>query len=132
MSSISLLARTRTPPPPSAVAMEALPLALDRILHPAVTLVISVTVVLLFGEIIPQAICTRYGLAVGYYTRSIVKFLIGITYIISWPVSSLLDIVLGHDNQARHIQGTTAFLVLLYIFFCFTLQLLFYSYKKGT
>lgn len=80
--------------------MEALPLCLDRLLHPAVTLIISVTVVLFFGEIIPQAVCSRYGLAVGYYTKSLVQFLMGLTYLISKPISMLLDHVLGHDNQA--------------------------------
>ncbi|WP_459806162.1 DUF21 domain-containing protein, partial [Herbidospora sp. RD11066] len=49
----------------NAAAMEALPIYLDKIVHPAVAVVLSVTFVLIFGEVIPQAISARYGLAVG-------------------------------------------------------------------
>ena len=45
--------------------LQALPLFLDRLLDPVTAVLISITVVLIFGEIIPQAVCTRYGLAVG-------------------------------------------------------------------
>lgn len=43
----------------NAVSMEALPLFLDRLADPVTAIAISVTAVLLFGEILPQAICTR-------------------------------------------------------------------------
>lgn len=51
----------------NACAMEALPICLDKIFHPLVAVILSVTFVLAFGEVIPQAICTRYGLAVCTY-----------------------------------------------------------------
>lgn len=37
----------------NAVAMEALPLFLDKVVSPTIAIVISVTAVLTFGEIIP-------------------------------------------------------------------------------
>lgn len=43
----------------NAVAMEALPLFLDKLTDPYTAIIVSVTAVLLFGEIIPQAVCTR-------------------------------------------------------------------------
>jgi metal transporter CNNM len=43
----------------NAVAMEALPLFLDRLADPVTAIVISVTAVLVFGEIFPQAVCSR-------------------------------------------------------------------------
>ena len=49
----------------NAVAAEALPLVLDRLTDPITAVVLSVTVVLLFGEIIPQAACSAYGLEIG-------------------------------------------------------------------
>jgi hypothetical protein len=45
----------------NAVAMEALPLFLDRLADPVTAIVISVTAVLVFGEIFPQALCSRCG-----------------------------------------------------------------------
>lgn len=44
----------------NAACMEALPLFLDRLLNPVSAVLLSVTAILLFGEIIPQAVCSRY------------------------------------------------------------------------
>jgi metal transporter CNNM len=43
----------------NAAAMEALPLFLDRLADPVTAILISVTAVLVFGEILPQAVCSR-------------------------------------------------------------------------
>lgn len=45
----------------NACSMEALPIFLDRLADPITAIMLSVTAVLFFGEIIPQAICTRWG-----------------------------------------------------------------------
>eukprot|EP01111_Echinosteliopsis_oligospora_P009092 TRINITY_DN2602_c0_g1_i9.p1 TRINITY_DN2602_c0_g1~~TRINITY_DN2602_c0_g1_i9.p1 ORF type:complete len:156 (-),score=24.38 TRINITY_DN2602_c0_g1_i9:102-569(-) len=42
----------------NAIANETLPLFLDNLLHPIAAIGISVSAVLLFGEVIPQAICS--------------------------------------------------------------------------
>jgi metal transporter CNNM len=42
----------------NAVAMEALPLFLDRLMPEAMAILVSVSAVLIFGEIVPQAVCT--------------------------------------------------------------------------
>lgn len=49
----------------NAVAMEALPLFLDRLADPVTAILISVTAVLVFGEILPQAVCSRYVSVIG-------------------------------------------------------------------
>ncbi|XP_027115784.1 putative DUF21 domain-containing protein At1g03270 [Coffea arabica] len=82
----------------NAAAMEALPIYLDKIFHPAVAVVLSVTFVLLFGEIIPQAICSRYGLAVGANFAWLVRVLMIICYPIAYPIGKVLDAVLGHND----------------------------------
>eukprot|EP00798_Chlamydomonas_sp_ICE-L_P013276 gene13276-19118_t len=43
----------------NAIAMEALPIVLDKMVHEVVAVLISVTAVLLFGEVIPQAVCSK-------------------------------------------------------------------------
>ncbi|CAN4091586.1 unnamed protein product [Withania somnifera] len=82
----------------NAAAMEALPIYLDKIFHPAVAVILSVTFVLAFGEIIPQAICSRYGLAVGANFVWLVRVLMIICYPISYPIGKVLDAVLGHHD----------------------------------
>ncbi|XP_010938761.1 DUF21 domain-containing protein At4g14240 [Elaeis guineensis] len=84
----------------NAAAMEALPIFLDKIFHPFVAIVLSVTFVLSFGEVIPQAICTRYGLAVGANFVWLVRILMLICYPVAYPIGKLLDCALGHNESA--------------------------------
>ncbi|KAJ6369452.1 hypothetical protein OIU76_027807 [Salix suchowensis] len=49
----------------NALAMEALPIFIDALLPAWGAILISVTLILAFGEIIPQALCSRYGLSIG-------------------------------------------------------------------
>ncbi|KAF8392477.1 hypothetical protein HHK36_022819 [Tetracentron sinense] len=82
----------------NACAMEALPIYLDKLFHPLLAIVLSVTFVLAFGEVIPQAICTRYGLAVGANFVWLVRILMIICYPIAYPIGKVLDWVLGHNE----------------------------------
>ncbi|XP_044499826.1 DUF21 domain-containing protein At4g14240-like [Mangifera indica] len=82
----------------NAVAMEALPIYLDKIFNQYVAIILSVTFVLFFGQVIPQAICTRYGLAVGANFVWLVRILMVICYPISYPIGKILDFVLGHNE----------------------------------
>ncbi|XXG83445.1 hypothetical protein AAC387_Pa10g1197 [Persea americana] len=84
----------------NACSMEALPICLDKILNPFISLVMSVTFVLAFGEVIPQAICTRYGLAVGANCVWLVRLLMILCFPIAYPIAKLLDYLLGHDESA--------------------------------
>eukprot|EP01128_Nolandella_sp_AFSM9_P012489 TRINITY_DN9330_c0_g1_i2.p1 TRINITY_DN9330_c0_g1~~TRINITY_DN9330_c0_g1_i2.p1 ORF type:complete len:527 (-),score=95.35 TRINITY_DN9330_c0_g1_i2:134-1549(-) len=82
----------------NAGAMEALPVFLEKLMPPFVAIIVSVTAVLSFGEIIPQAICTRYGLAIGYYASWFVWGLIVVVFVIAYPIAKLLDCLLGSDH----------------------------------
>ncbi|WVZ12092.1 hypothetical protein V8G54_016622 [Vigna mungo] len=82
----------------NAVAMEALPLYLDKLFNQFVAIILSVTFVLFFGEVIPQAICSRYGLAVGANFAWLVRILMIICYPVSYPVGKVLDYLLGHNE----------------------------------
>uniref|UniRef100_A0A7S1CTU2 CNNM transmembrane domain-containing protein n=1 Tax=Picochlorum oklahomense TaxID=249345 RepID=A0A7S1CTU2_9CHLO len=84
----------------NAIAAEALPLVLDRITDPITAVILSVTVVLMFGEIIPQALCTNHGLTIGAFFSPLVRVLLVITTPLSTPIAAILDILLGPRNSA--------------------------------
>ncbi|KAA8527549.1 hypothetical protein F0562_034736 [Nyssa sinensis] len=82
----------------NACAMEALPLYLDKMFNQFLAILLSVTFVLFFGEVIPQAVCTRYGLAIGANFVWLVRILMIICYPIAYPIGKILDCVLGHND----------------------------------
>ncbi|XP_041991181.1 DUF21 domain-containing protein At2g14520-like isoform X1 [Salvia splendens] len=84
----------------NAAAMEALPIFLDSLISTLGAILISVTLVLLFGEIIPQSVCSRHGLAIGATVAPVVRVLVWICFPVAYPISKLLDALLGHRHRA--------------------------------
>ncbi|GLT58039.1 hypothetical protein SLA2020_309650 [Shorea laevis] len=84
----------------NSLAMEALPIFLDRLVPPWAAILISVTLILMFGEILPQSICTRYGLKVGAAAAPFVRVLLVLFFPISYPISKVLDWMLGKGHAA--------------------------------
>jgi len=62
-----------------------------------VSLVIASSIILIFGEILPAAILTKYALDVGSKVTPLVKVLIKIFYILAKPIAIVLDLTLGKD-----------------------------------
>ncbi|KAL6545100.1 DUF21 domain-containing protein [Orobanche hederae] len=69
-------------------------LILDRIFNQYVAIILSVTFVF-FGEVIPQAICTRYGLAVGANFVWLMRILMLISYPIAYPIEKYSGLCAG-------------------------------------
>ncbi|XP_010671605.2 DUF21 domain-containing protein At2g14520 isoform X2 [Beta vulgaris subsp. vulgaris] len=82
----------------NAMAMEALPIFVDALLPAWASILISVTLILAFGEIIPQAVCSQYGLSVGAKLSVLVRLLVILLLPISYPISKLLDWLLGKGH----------------------------------
>ena len=90
----------------NAAAMEALPLFLDQLLSPTLAIIVAVTAVLLFGEIIPQAIATGPSqMKIAAMACPIVLCFMYCTIFLSWPLGKLLDCVLGGEHGARRFKG---------------------------
>ncbi|KAM9211761.1 metal transporter CNNM4 [Dugong dugon] len=76
----------------------SLTILLDNLIGSGLMAVASSTIgIVIFGEIVPQALCSRHGLAVGANTISLTKFFMLLTFPLSFPVSKLLDFVLGQE-----------------------------------
>ncbi|XP_022094756.1 DUF21 domain-containing protein At4g14240-like isoform X2 [Acanthaster planci] len=82
----------------NAAAVESMPIFLDKVTNEVIAIIVSVTAVLLFGEVVPQAVCTRYGLAIGAWLSPLVILLMIMFFPIAWPISKVLDCILGHEH----------------------------------
>ncbi|XP_072310372.1 metal transporter CNNM4 isoform X2 [Eucyclogobius newberryi] len=75
-----------------------LTILLDDLIGSGLGAVVASTIgIVIFGEIVPQALCSRHGLAVGANTIMVTKFFMLLTFPVSFPVSKLLDVLLGQE-----------------------------------
>ncbi|KAJ1820951.1 hypothetical protein LPJ60_002916 [Coemansia sp. RSA 2675] len=83
----------------NTVINESLPIVMDSILGGGVMAVlVSTASIVLFGEIIPQSLCARFGLAIGAFFAYPVRVLQYLLAPIGYPIAMLLDYVLGADH----------------------------------
>ncbi|XP_028243025.1 DUF21 domain-containing protein At2g14520-like isoform X2 [Glycine soja] len=85
----------------NAAAMETLPIFLDGLVTAWGAILISVTLILLFGEIIPQSVCSRYGLAIGASVAPFVRVLVCICFPVAYPISKA-----GKGGELTHDETT--------------------------
>ncbi|KAI8647693.1 hypothetical protein BD408DRAFT_334562 [Parasitella parasitica] len=80
----------------NTVLNETLPILFDGIFSKGFISVIASTVLLvLFAEILPQAVFSKHGLAIGAMFAVPVRVLIAIWSIVAWPIAKFLDYLLG-------------------------------------
>ncbi|XP_047118923.1 unextended protein isoform X1 [Schistocerca piceifrons] len=72
-----------------------LTIVMDELTSGLVAVIGSTMAIVIFGEITPQAICSRHGLAVGAKTIYVTKLIMGLTFPLSYPISRVLDFLLG-------------------------------------
>ncbi|WVQ69021.1 uncharacterized protein L199_007233 [Kwoniella botswanensis] len=78
----------------------SLPIFLDSIVGGGLIAVLGSTLlILIFGEILPQSICDRYGLAIGSTFTPLIKVLIVLMYPIAKPIGLILDYILGKHSD---------------------------------
>jgi metal transporter CNNM len=77
---------------------------LDALISGALAVACATLAIVIFGEILPQAICSRHGLKVGSKTILLTRLFMILTWPISKPLSKLLDIILGEEVGARYTR----------------------------
>lgn len=65
-------------------------------------IVVATALIVIFGEVLPQAICARYPLQIGATVAPIFKVFMYMLYPICWPLAWLMDKVLGPEPPTRH------------------------------
>jgi len=99
----------------NVITNETLPIVLDRSLGggwPAV--VTSTVLIVIFGEVVPQSICVRFGLSIGAYMAPIVTGLMWFMGPVAWPTAKLLDYLLGEDHGTMYKKAGLKTLVTLH------------------
>jgi metal transporter CNNM len=93
----------------NSLANEALPLFLDKIVPSHVAILLSVTAVLIFGEILPKAIFTGPNqIPLAASMSHLVTTLMAILCPIAWPIAKILDRAMKHDTNSSGISKAYA------------------------
>lgn len=99
----------------NAICMEALPIFLDRMVPSWLAVVISTSLVLIFGEVVPQAICTGpRQLQVATAMLPLVNLVMLVSFPIAYPIALTLDWILGTHSVTRYSNNDLKTLVKLH------------------
>lgn len=99
----------------NVITNETLPIVLDRTLGGGWPAVLgSTALIVIFGEVVPQSICVRYGLPIGAWMAPCVLILMYIMSPVAWPVAKLLDKLLGEDHGTIYKKAGLKTLVTLH------------------
>ncbi|KAG1298065.1 hypothetical protein G6F66_002048 [Rhizopus arrhizus] len=81
----------------NVIVNETLPIVLDSLIGGGGlwAVLLSTGLIVIFGEVIPQSICVRFGLAIGARCSKIVLVIMYILYPIAYPASLVLNFFLG-------------------------------------
>lgn len=96
----------------NVIINESLPIFLDSAIGGGLlAIVISATAIVIFGEVIPQAVCARHGLAIGARCAPFVLLLMYLFAPVAYPIAKILDRVLGvHDAHTYRKAELKSFL----------------------
>jgi len=75
----------------------------------------STFLIVIFGEIIPQALFSRYALQVGERAVPIVKVIIFLLYILAKPLAFCLDKLLGHELGTTYSKAEMSKLLEIHV-----------------
>uniref|UniRef100_A0A7E4ZWC8 CNNM transmembrane domain-containing protein n=1 Tax=Panagrellus redivivus TaxID=6233 RepID=A0A7E4ZWC8_PANRE len=74
----------------------------SKMLDFAISAILPAFVIVVIGEIVPVTVCCRWGLWIGSYTRFITIFFMVLTAPVSYPMSMLLDCIIGKEGPESY------------------------------
>ncbi|HSX46041.1 MAG TPA: CNNM domain-containing protein [Candidatus Saccharimonadia bacterium] len=92
----------------NVAAVSATSLVLDQKLDGWIAGAVSTLLIVIFGEVMPQALFSKNPLVWSSLFAPLLKLMIAITYVISKPLQILLDALFPHERarlQSRHELG---------------------------
>jgi metal transporter CNNM len=99
----------------NTIINETLPILLhDLVKIEWAAILVSIVLVLSFAELLPQALCTQYGLQIGGKFAWVVYVMRFFFFPISWPIAKFLDLVLGKQQGALYKKAELKELVTLH------------------
>ena len=82
-----------------------LAILMDSVLGSGLYAIIASTIaIVIFGEIVPQAICSRHALTIGAYTIWLTYIFMALTFPLSFPISLILHFILGKEIGAVYTR----------------------------
>ncbi|XP_054822141.1 DUF21 domain-containing protein At2g14520-like [Prosopis cineraria] len=81
-------------------ALEGVSIFMEKMFPEWLAIIFSCTLLGFIAEIIPQALCSRYGLSVGATLSPFVRALLLVLFPLAYPISKVLDWLLGKGHTA--------------------------------
>ncbi|KAI9491519.1 hypothetical protein BDB00DRAFT_978236 [Zychaea mexicana] len=99
----------------NVIVNETLPIILDSVLGGGwQAILISTALIVIFGEVIPQSVCVRHGLAIGAKCSVLVLLLMYFMYPVAYPTALALDYFLGESHGTVYKKAGLKSLVSLH------------------
>lgn len=89
----------------NVIVNTSLSIFLGSIASGVVAVTVATVLIFLFGEIIPQAVISRYALWYGAKTAPLVQVVVWFFYPVAKPIAWMLDKALGHEMPTVYSHG---------------------------